>query len=411
MKRTRVKVCCISSHEKARPAIAIALLLCSTALLAQDQYDSRTLEVKLRFGKGALQAINEPFVGVTRNGQVERGLFEIRANGVSTAPLVEAASTFLDSLSAEQRIQSVFSVEDPEWRHWSNVDNGIFVRRGVSLKEMSQTQRHAAMKLMQAALSARGFELSRDIMKTDQTLREINYGKFTLDEDLYYFTLMGLPSPSEPWGWQIDGHHLVINYFVLGDQVVITPTFMGGEPAVAKTGKYAGNQVLQEEQNLGLALMNALDEKQRAAATLDKVKTRNNNHGEANKDNLVLNYEGVPVSGFSDKQKDLLLELIGLFVGNLREGHAEVRMEEVATHLDDTWFAWIGASTDKAVFYYRIHSPVILIEFDHQFPVGTYQLNPEGKPTRDHIHTVVRTPNGNDYGKDLLRQHLEQHTH
>ncbi|NRP74564.1 hypothetical protein ILFOPFJJ_05486 [Ensifer psoraleae] len=26
-------------------------------------------------------------------------------------------------------------------------------------------------------------------------------------------------------------------------------------------------------------------------------------------------------------------------------------------------------------------------------------------PTRGHIHTVVRTPNGNDYGKDLLRQH------
>jgi len=114
-------------------AIAITLLLCSTALLAQDQYDSRTLEVKLRFGKGVLQATNEPFVGVTRNGQVQRGLFEIRANGVSTAPLVEAASVFLDSLSAEQRIQSVFSVEDPEWRHWSNVDNGIFVRRGVSL--------------------------------------------------------------------------------------------------------------------------------------------------------------------------------------------------------------------------------------------------------------------------------------
>jgi hypothetical protein len=169
--------------------------------------------------------------------------------------------------------------------------------------------------------------------------------------------------------------------------------------------------VLQEEQDLGLALMNALDEKQRAAATLDKVKTRNNNHGEANKDNLVLNYEGVPVSGFSDKQKDLLFELIGLFVGNMRDGHAEVRMEEVTTHLDDTWFAWIGATTDNTVFYYRIHSPVILIEFDHQFPVGTYRLNPVRKPTRDHIHTVVRTPNGNDYGKDLLRQHLEEHEH
>jgi hypothetical protein len=27
------------------------------------------------------------------------------------------------------------------------------------------------------------------------------------------------------------------------------------------------------------------------------------------------------------------------------------------------------------------------------------------------VHTVVRTPNGNDYGKDLLRQHYALHAH
>jgi hypothetical protein len=32
-------------------------------------------------------------------------------------------------------------------------------------------------------------------------------------------------------------------------------------------------------------------------------------------------------------------------------------------------------------------------------------------PGRAHIHSVVRTPNGNDYGKDLLRQHYEKHAH
>ena len=95
----------------------------------------------------------------------------------------------------------------------------------------------------------------------------------------------------------------------------------------------------------------------------------------------------------------------------MREGHADIRMDEVARHLDETWFAWVGEVASDAVFYYRIHSPVILIEFDHQFPVGTSRLNKEHKPTRDHIHVVIRTPNGNDYGKDLLRQHLEAHPH
>jgi hypothetical protein len=27
------------------------------------------------------------------------------------------------------------------------------------------------------------------------------------------------------------------------------------------------------------------------------------------------------------------------------------------------------------------------------------------------VHTVVRTPNGNDYGKDLLRQHHRAYDH
>jgi hypothetical protein len=81
-------------------------------------------------------------------------------------------------------------------------------------------------------------------------------------------------------------------------------------------------------------------------------------------------------------------------------------MDEVRKHLDETYFAWVGESGPDSVFYYRIQSPVILIEFDHQTPVA---LGGPRVPGRIHIHSVVRTPNGNDYGKDLLRQHYEQH--
>ena len=81
-------------------------------------------------------------------------------------------------------------------------------------------------------------------------------------------------------------------------------------------------------------------------------------------------------------------------------------------HLDRTWFAWIGKTAPGSVFYYRIHSPVILIEFDHQLPVGLRHLTTDSNaPSLQHIHTIVRTPNGNDYGKDLLRQHYQQHPH
>ena len=96
----------------------------------------------------------------------------------------------------------------------------------------------------------------------------------------------------------------------------------------------------------------------------------------------------------------------------MREGHAKVKMDEVRAHLDKTYFAWIGGSNPDAVFYYRIHSPVVLIEFDHQRPANTRHLAKDPQqPIRDHIHVVVRTPNGNDYGKDLLRQHYALHPH
>ena len=94
----------------------------------------------------------------------------------------------------------------------------------------------------------------------------------------------------------------------------------------------------------------------------------------------------------------------------MRDGHAKVKMDEVRQHLDQTHFAWIGDTKPDSVFYYRIQSPVILIEFDHQSPIALPHAE-RGKPTREHIHSVVRTPNGNDYGKDLLRQHYKEHPH
>jgi hypothetical protein len=250
-------------------------------------------------------------------------------------------------------------------------------------------------------------------MRLNETLGEMSHDDFVrYSESLYWITILGEPSPTEPWGWQIDGHHLIINYFVLGDQVVMTPVFLGSEPVTAKSGKYQGTTILQEEQNRGLDLMLSFDEEQRAKATLASSKTGNNNLTEAFKDNVVIDYAGIRVAGFTADQRQQLTELIGLFIGNMDEGHARVKMEEIQAHLDETYFSWIGGTTEDAVFYYRIHSPVVLIEFDHQRPANLRHLTPNPSlPTREHIHVVIRTPNGNDYGKDLLRQHLQQHPH
>jgi hypothetical protein len=121
------------------------------------------------------------------------------------------------------------------------------------------------------------------------------------------------------------------------------------------------------------------------------------------RDNFELKYEGIPYSELSSSQQGLMVSVIDTYVGRIRADQAAIRMDEVKSHLGETYFAWMGSAKDDSVFYYRIHSPVILIEFDHQRGVAL----DSDVPTRDHIHTVVRTPNGNDYGKDLLRQHRE----
>lgn len=397
-------------------------LLSIAALVGLAGYGARTLSQQQgaqdrneRFRQMSRAAeergLAEPFKGVTTDGNIIPDLFSVRSTGVSTAPARKAAEKFLSSLSAEQRAKTTFAVDDPEWRKWMN--QHFYIRQGVSFKEMSEAQRTAAFDMLRASLSAKGLKLTRDIMRLNHTLGELNNNNFEeYGEWLYWITVMGTPSDKEPWGWQLDGHHANINYFILGDQVVMTPTFLGSEPVIAHSGKYKGTSVLQEEQNKGLAMINALSDEQRKKAVIQTSKPGNNNVGEAFKDNIVLDYAGIRASELSAAQKSQLLDLIGEYVRNMSDGHARVKMEEVKQHIDRTHFVWIGGTEPRSVFYYRIQSPVILIEFDHQLPVGLRHLaaNPR-EVDREHIHTVVRTPNGNDYGKDLLRQHYKLHPH
>jgi len=394
--------------------LLLSLFLLNAALLDAALAQAPDGDLRERFrtmsSRAETQGLAEPFRGVTATGGVVPGLFPVRSTGVSTEPVRQAADALLAALTPEQRAKTVFGVDDPEWRKWMN--QHFYLRQGVGFDEMTDAQREAAFGLLRASLSAKGLQLTRDIMRLNHTLGELNNDNFVeYGEWLYWITVMGEPSAEEPWGWQLDGHHVIINYFVLGDQVVMTPLFLGSEPVVAESGKYQGVAILQEEQAAGLTMLRALTPSQRETALLEVSKEGNNNLGEAFKDNLVLDYAGTPVASFSEAQRQQLLALIKLYVDNMDEGHARVRMAEVEAHLDETYFAWIGGTDDASVYYYRIHSPVLLVEFDHQRPAGLRHLFPDGAPNRQHIHTVVRTPNGNDYGKDLLRQHYERHAH
>jgi hypothetical protein len=356
------------------------------------------------------EGLAAPFKGITTSGEVMPGLFEVKPTRVSTAPVRSAAAAFIETLNPVQLARTMYPVDDVEWRKWMN--QHFYARQGVSFADMTDRQREAAFGLMRASLSSQGFELTRNIMRLNETLAELAEDHDFLGEWLYYIQIYGKPSATDPWGWKLEGHHAIINYFVLGDQVVMTPLFIGSEPVKAPSGKYKGIEILQKEQNDGLEMLKALPEAQRKKAILEFSKTGNNNLTEAFKDNVVIDYAGLRTNELTAPTRQRLRDLIQLYVSNMDEGHARVKMDEVDRHLDNTWFTWIGGAQPDSVFYYRVQSPVVLIEFDHQRPANLRKLAADPtKPTRQHIHCVVRTPNGNDYGKDLLRQHYLAHPH
>jgi hypothetical protein len=356
------------------------------------------------------EGLAAPFKGITTSGDVMPGLFEIKPTGVSSEPVRNAAVAFIETLNPVQLARTMYPVDDVEWRKWMN--QHFYARQGVSFADMTDRQRAAAFGLMRASLSAQGFELTRNIMRLNETLAELAEDHDFLGEWLYYIQIYGKPSATDPWGWKLEGHHAIINYFVLGDQVVMTPLFIGSEPVKAPSGKYKGIEILQKEQNDGLEMLKALPEALRKKAILEFSKSGNNNLTEAFKDNVVIDFAGLRTNELAGLTRQRLRDLIHLYVSNMDEGHARVRMDEIDRHLDNTWFTWIGGAQPDSVFYYRVQSPVILIEFDHQRPANLRKLAADPtKPTQQHIHCVVRTPNGNDYGKDLLRQHYLAHPH
>ena len=322
--------------------------------------------------------VAEPFRGISADGSVTSGLFSIQKTGVPARPLAHAAQAFLDSLSDGQRARALFPLESDAWRRWSNI-HPFLMRHGVSLDEMSAAQRDRALALVRESLSAQGFKTARDVMRLNELVLAITGSQAEYGEWLYWLSVMGTPSADGPWGWQIDGHHLIVNCFVLGDQIVMTPMFMGSEPVAADEGPYTGTRVFQDEEQQGLALMRALTAEQRQRAII-AAELPGEVFTAAFRDNLEMKYQGVASRDLATAQQRMLLEVLETYVGRIRPGHAAVWLDEVKRHLGETHFAWMGGTDEDGVFYYRVHSPVILVEFDH--PPRPPSLTTAGQPRR-----------------------------
>jgi|TARA_R110000850_G_scaffold3773_11_gene17520 hypothetical protein len=232
----------------------------------------------------------ESYIGITTDGKPIEDLYPIKKTGSSTTPIKNAVITFVASLTKEQKLVSNFPIASDEWRRWHNVEG--WPRAGVCYKDLNALQQKLALAFLKESLSTQGLQKATDIMTMEVYLASLVTENKDLGGEKYWFTFLGTPSETEPWGWQMEGHHMIINYFVLGDQVVMTPTFMGSEPNLVETGDNKGLRTFEKEEKKGLDFYILLNRNQKEKAKIFNKKVFDLNQTEAFKDNEIVPKNG-----------------------------------------------------------------------------------------------------------------------
>jgi hypothetical protein len=359
----------------------------------------------------------EPFTGVTADGRIIDGLFDLEDPGEArrapTSAMTAAARRLIESLSQEDQAKLTFPLAAHEWRAWANPE---FMQHnpGLRLDELAEDLRDRCLSVVEASLSEHGFDLVRTLMKINAFMGDLVDLPVILGEYSYNFSIFGPPDENEPWGWSLFGHHIAINCLVVGGQMVMSPVFLGAEPSYVDEGPLKGTRVFDDRIAAAHRLVAELTDEQRAEARIfeqmvdpampeDRIHAGDERHlAGAFQDNRVIPYEGTGVREMSAKARGHLETIVDQFLALLPPGPAAARRAEIVGQFDESWFCWIGGFDADDPFYFRIQSAVVILELDHH--CGVFLTNDEPMPF--HIHTVMRTPNGNDYGRVLVAQHL-----
>lgn len=326
----------------------------------------------------------------------------VKAGGAAdNREMLRAAEAFLGALSAEQRKQATYSFEDEERFNWHFVPRD---RKGVPILEMNEDQRKAAMNLLRTALSEQGMGKAKEIMGMEVILKALEGLPPENDRrhpEKYYFTVFGTPSEQNVWGWRVEGHHLSLNFTsATGKVAAKTPAFMGSNPAIVPEGPQKGKQILKQEADRGFALLNSFSPDQLQKVIINEVAPNEIVTGNSRKA-MLKEPEGIHYTEMTPEQQKMLNELLELYLQNYRgELAGDLRRKVEKAGMDQMHFAWAGSRVPEIgrAHYYRIHSPVLLIEYDNS------------QHNANHVHTVIRDLT-NDFGEDALRAHYLKHKH
>jgi hypothetical protein len=314
------------------------------------------------------------------------------------AVMADAAKQFLATLTPEQRAKATFAFKDEERQNWHFIPKP---RKGLPLKDMTETQRGAALALLQASLSKEGSDTAATIRGLEKVLKVQENGSAVRDPENYYFSVFGDPSDTGNWGWRYEGHHCSQNWTVAaGKAVASTPQFFGSNPAEVREdvpgAPPKGTRALKDEEDLGLELVKSLTDDQKKEAILSDAVPGDIITGPA-RQAMILKDEGLPVTKLTQEQQGIIRRLVHAYADKQPAELARQRLAAIRTAgYDSIKFAWIGPTERNQKCYYRIQGKTFLIEYD----------NTSG----NHIHSVWRDFKG-DFGMDLLAMHYQAYPH
>ena len=321
-----------------------------------------------------------------------------------------AAQSFLDSLDEAQLATATMPMDTNERAKWSNLPIIMVRPAGLLIKDMTDETRRAAHALMRATMSSQGYAKFTGIMLLEDLLHQMEAEALqsnkerrddpvarafvaTRDYENYAVAIFGIPGDAN-WGWKIAGHHAAANFTISDGRIGFTPTFLGSSPMEVQSGRYAGLMALSNEGQRGIEFMKSLDSDQRKKATIADEAADDVFEGPGRRQSLE-NYEGLLVSNLTKEQMHLLQRLIAEFAHNADHEAASAQIDAIReAGWDKLWFSWRGPVDASGKFYYRVHGPRILIEYNRQ--------------NANHDHMVIRDPS-NDYGEDWLGKHYEEH--
>jgi len=310
--------------------------------------------------------------------------------------MTSAAVAFLRTLDDAGQAQARLAFDAEERFNWHFTPRP---RAGVPFKQMSAAQRTAAVALIKAGLSEKGYTKAEAIRALEPVLAEIEKDPVRRDPELYYVTIFGEPAKGGTWGWRYEGHHVSLNWTIVrGTSIASTPQFFGSNPAEVRSGPKKGTRVLAAEEDLARALLESLTPAQRTAAVIstsapDDILTSNHRKAAIQED------KGVAYADLTTEQRGMLLALIDEYAAAQPKALASGRLERLRkAGLDTVKFAWMGALERGARNYYRVQGPTFLIEYDNT------------QNDANHIHAVWRDFTS-DWGADLLEQHYRNSAH